>query len=238
MLVAAQRGEPSSRPHPSQDGRDVLVPQVALPDASGVLLIVVNADDVSFGALPTVVANDRARGIERLGQVVERLDEVLLRWMTGQVRHAPGLVERHPGDDTGMADVTEQRGGPLPGKTIDATQGEAIGAGHLLPDQETQAIRPVEIPRILDLLVLANAIEPHRLGKLDVAAQSIVIRRRHAAVGPVPLVQDESQLKRAVVQNEPISFDTNRSQRRVAENLVNNLTVRSEEAKRGVDQGR
>src|SRR5215211_7909861 len=122
MLIAAQRGEPSAWAHPPQDSRGVLRSPIALPDAVGVLLVVMDADDVGLSALPTVVANDGARGIERLGQVVESLDEVLLRGMTGQVRYPPRLVERHPGDDTGMADVAQQRGGPLSGQTINTGQ--------------------------------------------------------------------------------------------------------------------
>ena len=40
---------------------------------------------------------------------------------------------------------------------------EAVGARHLLPDEQPEAVRPVEVARVLDLLVLAHAVEPHRL---------------------------------------------------------------------------
>src|SRR5215207_8332984 len=137
-----------------------------------------------------------------------------------------------------MADIPEQCGGPLSSKTVDAAQGESIGAGHLLPDQQSQAISPVEVPRILDLLMLANAIETHRLGQFHVTSQSMPIRRGHAAVGPVPLIEDQSQLKSAVIQNEPVTFDPDGAQRRVTEDLVDDLAVRSKKAQCRVDQGR
>ena len=54
----------------------------------GVGVVVVDADDVGGDALPAVVADHRPRRVERLGQVVERLDVVPLRrrWRAGRAR--------------------------------------------------------------------------------------------------------------------------------------------------------
>ena len=51
-------------------------------------------------------------------------------------------------------------------------------------------------------------------------------------------IEDQSQLEGAVIQHEPVAFDPDRSQRRVAEDLIDDLAIRSEEAQRGVDQVR
>ena len=64
-------------------------------------------------------------------------------------------------------------------RTTDCVR-EPIGARHLLPDGQAQRIRPVEIPRVLDLLVLAHAVEPHFARDLHVAAQRVIVRRRQA----------------------------------------------------------
>src|SRR5436190_551787 len=51
---------------------------VAGGDALGVGVVIVDGNDVGGGGLPAVVADDGAAGVERLGQVVECLDEVAL----------------------------------------------------------------------------------------------------------------------------------------------------------------
>ena len=179
---------------------------VPLMDASRVFVVVMDADDVGLGALPSVVANNRARGIERLRQMVERLDKVLLRRVSGRSGTPQLSLNGTQVTTQGWLTSRAARRSTL-GRDDRCSQGEAIGAGHLLPDQQSQAIGPVEVAGILDLLVLANAIETHRLGQLHVAAQSVPIRRRHAAVGPVPLIENQAQLEGPVIQNEPVPFD-------------------------------
>jgi hypothetical protein len=56
-----------------------------------------------------------------------------------------------------------------------------------------ELVGPVEIARVLDLLVLAHAVEAHRLGELDVLLQRGVVRRRQQRVGPVALVEHHPQ---------------------------------------------
>ena len=59
-------------------------------------------------------------------------------------------------------------------------------------------IRPVEKARILDLLVLAHAVESQRFHQQDVAQERIAIGRRLSAVRPVALVQHQTQRPAAV----------------------------------------
>ena len=49
---------------------------IALSYVLAVGVVVVNPDDVGRAALPAIIANHRARRIERSGQVVKRLDRV------------------------------------------------------------------------------------------------------------------------------------------------------------------
>ena len=77
------------------------------------VVVVVDADDVGRDAFPPVVTNDRARRVERLGEVVERLDVVALAWIVREVGHTPRLVDRHPRDDARMAGVALDGGGPF-----------------------------------------------------------------------------------------------------------------------------
>ena len=64
--------------------------------------------EIADQVLPAVVADHRARGIERLGQMVEGTHVVALRRICRQVGYTPAFVERHPGDDAGMAVVARQ----------------------------------------------------------------------------------------------------------------------------------
>ena len=55
--------------------------------------VVVNGEKIGdFGVFPAVVVDDKARVVERFGQVVERLQVGLLA-AVGQVRHAPAFVD-------------------------------------------------------------------------------------------------------------------------------------------------
>ena len=48
---------------------------------------------------------------------------------------------------------------------------------HLAPDQEAEPVGPVEPAGILDLLVLASAVEAELLGQLDVTPEAGIARR-------------------------------------------------------------
>src|SRR5690606_933245 len=78
---------------------------VTARDAGGIGIVVVYADDIGGDALPSVVADDRTGGVERFRQVIDRLDEMTLGRAVGEVRYAPGFVERHPRGNTRMAGV-------------------------------------------------------------------------------------------------------------------------------------
>jgi hypothetical protein len=60
---------------------------------------------------------------------------------------------------------------------------EAVGRGHLFPHQQAQLVGPVQVARVLDLLVLAHAVEAHQLGQFDVAPEVLVGRRGHEGFG-------------------------------------------------------
>src|ERR1700688_3508205 len=76
-------------------------------------------------------------------------------------------------------------------------------AGHLAPSEKAEPIRPIVPTRILDLLVLARAVEAHRFRELDVPAQVRARRRGHEAAGEIALVEHEPLHERCSVQPEP-----------------------------------
>src|ERR1700686_4242658 len=76
-------------------------------------------------------------------------------------------------------------------------------AGHLAPGEKTQPIRPVVPARILDLLMLARAVEAHRFRELDVPAQVRARRCGHEAAGEIALVEHEPLHIRRSVEPEP-----------------------------------
>src|SRR5258706_1713551 len=98
-------------------------------------------------------------------------------------------------------------------------------AGHLSPGHEAQPVRPVVPARIFDLLMLARAVEAHRLRKLDVAAQVVARRRRHEAAGKVALVDHEPLDVWSAVEPEPAVAHLDLTQPEIAFDAVDLTTV-------------
>src|SRR5687767_5284763 len=98
-----------------------------------------------------------------------------------------------------MAAVALDHLEPLGGEALHRALAEAIGAGHLLPHEQALVVGPVEEAWVLDLLMLAYAIEAHRLDEQYVASQRLVVRRGEPALRPVPLIEDEPHLLRIPV---------------------------------------
>src|SRR5690242_21270041 len=107
-------------------------------------------------------------GIKHLQQTVEK---------TKKVRET-GIVFRAFG--------SENKGGGRAG-----CESQAVSGQHFFPYHEAESVRPVQIPGIFNLLVLANAIEPHRPGKLDVTPQRSITWRSHQSVRPIATIQHE-----------------------------------------------
>ena len=75
-----------------------------------------------------------------------------------------------------------------------------VGVRHLAPDEEAHLVAPIQPARVLDLLVLAGAVEAERLGELDVALDRLVGRRGQDTLRPVALVEDEPQVVGRIVE--------------------------------------
>jgi hypothetical protein len=86
--------------------------------------------------------------------------------------------------------------------------------------------------------VLADAVEPHRLGQLDVPTERIGTRRRQAAVRPVALVEHQPQVQRPAVEDETVALDANLAEGRVGGDLVDDPPIRVEQPQLGPDQRR
>src|SRR5579871_5814115 len=135
-----------------------------------------------------------------------------------------------------MADVPHHRLRPLHRDPLHRLLVKPIRAGHLLPDQQPQLVRPVQIPRIFDLLVLANPIESHRFRQFHVPPQRCVVRRRQPAVLPIPLVQRHPQCVRFPIQYEPVPQQRDRPQRRITFDPVHDLPPPVHQFHQRIDQ--
>src|SRR5260370_20227186 len=129
---------------------------VAAGEYSRVARIVVDSQQICARVLPTVVANHRSAAVEHAGQVIRRMDKVRLVRRHGQVWYAQRFVESHPGHDAWVSGVTGDRLGPLTGKPPGSLRAEAVSAWHLLPNEKAEHVGPVEVARVLDLLLLAR----------------------------------------------------------------------------------
>jgi len=79
---------------------------------------------------------------------------------------------------------------------------EHVGVGHLAPDQQAQAIAPVEEAGIGNHLVNAHPVETHFFDQLYLVAKRIRIRSSQVRIWPVALLKHESQEIRKAVQQE------------------------------------
>ena len=174
-------------------------------------IVVVNTDNVGRAAFPTVVTDHRTGGVKGFRQMIQRFDRMPLLAHGSKFGHAPGLVERHPDNDAGVAVVALDDLSPLANCPLDGAARETISRGHFLPNHESQCIGPVEIPRVLNLLVLADAIEAHGLGQLHILAQRLVAGRREQGVRPIPLVKHEPQHVGTPVEHEAVTQDMYRA---------------------------
>ena len=156
--------------------------------------------------LPAVVLDHQPRRIERLGQPVVRL-QVRLLAAVAQVRRPPALVDRDPHHDRRVVDVALQHFEPLAREPRDVLVVVQVGVGHLARDEIAQLVGPVEEARILHLLVLARAVEAHRLRGLDVVLDGLVGGRRQQRLGPVALVEHHAQVRAPAVELQALGID-------------------------------
>ncbi len=191
----------------------MLVGSVAVGHPHRVAVVIVDADDVGRHALPAIVTNHRPRRVERLGEVVQRLDVMPLGRTVGQVGHAPRFIERHPGDDHGW--LHRARAPPSTRavkRSMDSSR-KAIALGISSHTSRPSDVGPIEKSRTLDLLMLTHSVEAHRLGQFDIAANRLIVGRRQTGLWPITLIQHHAQRIRAAVQNEPVSLNRDRAQR-------------------------
>jgi hypothetical protein len=88
-LLLADEQHTSAGPLALEEMSLEVIDPVALAQSFGLIVVIVDADDVGCDALPAVVSKDRAAGIEGLGQVIEGLNIVTLGGAIGQVGNAP-----------------------------------------------------------------------------------------------------------------------------------------------------
>ena len=131
-------------------------------------------------------------------------------------------------------------GRPFADQALDRLAREAIGARHLLPHGEADAIGPVEIARVLDLLMLADAVEAHlpwpARRRACNAASSGAVR---PLFRPVALIEHHAQQIRPAVEQEAVALHGGTERSAVYDShLVDELAAFAPELELHVDQVR
>ena len=121
-------------------------------------VVVVDGAEVGPRVLPPVVGDDRARPVRLPRPLVQAIVEAghRLRQDAGE---AEALVVGRPRDDRRVAAVARDRLLPLPLQPPLGSGRMRMKARHLAPDEKAQRVGPVQPPRVLDLLMLARAVE-------------------------------------------------------------------------------
>jgi len=118
-----------------------------------------------------------------------------------------------------------------------------IAAGHVLPDEQAEAVAvPVKTARF-DLDMLAQHVEAHPLEHLKIIDHGLLGRRRVDAVGPEALVERTGLKEGLAVEKEPghtrlVRTDGNGAEAEIAFNLVDHLAAAQELDCKVVEVGR
>src|SRR2546430_682674 len=91
----------------------------------------------------------------------------------------------------------------------------AAPVGELPPAKVTQSVRMVEEPLLEDFLMQPRSIEPRFQTEFDIAAQRLIGRSGHHAVGPVALIQHEALKDGLAVDPDLLAFNRDGTQARV-----------------------
>lgn len=184
--------------------------------------VVVESGEVGLDVFPAAVVVDGAGWVEGssalnwlkvkmgridnniLGQVVDGTNVISLRDVIFQRSVSPAFVERSPGHNAGVVDVSLDSLDPfavIPGYILVA---ELVSVCDLSPDQKPKPIGPVVEDGVFDLLVLAASVDAHLQRHFDVGSQRILRRRRETSLRPVTLVENEGLENGFIVQSEGV----------------------------------
>src|ERR1043165_3005652 len=135
---------------------------------------------------PTVVIDDRPRGIEPASSAYHSFNErILPRVLLAQLRKAHAFVHWHPRDDARMVVIASHGALPFGRQLFFRFERPLARVGHLFPNQHAHTVTPVKPPRVLDLLVFANAVETKRLGPTDIGLRCLIRRRGEITLRPI-----------------------------------------------------
>ena len=125
---------------------------------------------------------------------------MLLFLIEQDVSDSPALIERNPRNDAGMIAVSRNHLSILMQQRVHAFLAELIIGRHLLPHENSHMVRQIQENRILDFLVLPYAVKAHGADHLQILKKRLAIRRRHEAVRPVSLVENQALVQRKVIK--------------------------------------
>ena len=184
--------------------------------------------------LPAVVGDHRPGRVERLGQVVERRREVAAAaGVVRDRRHAPALVERHPGDDAGVAAVAAHHLDPLARRAARPPRGENAYALAISP-QTSRPSRSHQYRKRGSSIFwcMRTPLKPNDLISSTSRRSASALGRREVRLRPVALLEDEPQVVRPAVEQEPAVA----ARRTLRQAEVAGAPASTRRRRRGVDQ--
>src|SRR4051794_14434209 len=84
--------------------------------------------------------------------------------------------------------------------------------------------------------MLADTVEPHCLYQFHISAEMRICRGRQAALGPIPLIENEDQRIGSAVEDEPVSLHAQRALRGIAHHAIEHFACSRAKPKLGANQ--
>ncbi|MNI72194.1 hypothetical protein D3C73_1281210 [compost metagenome] len=153
---------------------------------------------------------------------------LLLLLVDQNVGHAPALIKRYPCDDARMVIIPLHRLNPFLRDPCHIRPGELVGVRHLAPNQQAEPVRPVQITRIFDFLMLACTVKTHLLGQFHVPAQVVITRGGQDPLREVALVEYHFHEISPVIQQQLSVFNRYFSHSEIAAYRIGNYAVHAQ----------
>ena len=115
---------------------------------------------------------------------------------------------------------------PLAGKMRDRLFLKRICGRHLAPHKQSLAVTPVKKSLVLDFLMFPHTVIPCRQYQIDILHQCLLRRRRQMGFLPIPLVKDQTLIKRHIIQQYLSIFYMDLAHAKIAFRLICPLPVR------------
>lgn len=106
--------------------------------------IIVKRRQIGLDVFPAAIVVDCSGGVEALRLVVETANVVSLSHVSSSQVISPTFVHQGPSDDGRVVDVSPHHRHPFLIEASHHVNAEVVATGHFTPDEEAEAVGPVE----------------------------------------------------------------------------------------------